>query len=117
MRKIFRISFICLLLTACGNTFYKTITTNEALELINNGAVIIDVRSEDEYNEGHIKDAINIPLDIIDTIDYDKDTPIIIYCLSGVRSMEAVNILKDKGFTTLYNLDGGLINWGNELEK
>ena len=116
MKKIISLLFICILLTACGSSF-QTITTNEAINLIDKGAVLIDVRTTEEYAEGHIKNAINIPLDQIDTINYPKDEVIIVYCASGIRSNEAANKLLDKGYTNLYNLDGGLLNWGGELEE
>ncbi len=118
MKKLFSLLIIVLLLCACENTSkYQTITTNEALEIIDKGAIVVDVRTVDEYNEGHIKDAVNIPLDIIDTIGYDHDQTLIVYCASGVRSLEAVNKLANMGYTSLYNLDGGLLNWGSELEE
>ena len=91
-------------------------TENEANELISNNAVIIDVRSSIEYESGHIVNAINIPVDNIGSVDYDKDTVIIVYCASGVRSDNAADALIDLGYTNVYNLDGGLINWGAELE-
>ena len=115
MKKIFSLFLICLLITACGDE-KRTITTNDAMELIDNGATIIDVRSKEEFDTGHIKDAINIPVDIIDTLSYDKNTTIIVYCASGVRSLQAFNELKKLGYTNVYNLDGGLLNWGGELE-
>lgn len=116
MKKIISLIVICLLLTACSEK-YKTITTNEALDLIENGAIVIDVRSDEEYKSGHIKGAINIPVDEIENITYDKDDTIILYCATGVRSANAVNILADMGYTSLYNLDGGLLNWGSDLEE
>ena len=87
------------------------------MELIDNGAIVIDVRTEEEYNGGHIKGAINIPVDKIETIAYDKDATLIIYCASGVRSKNAVEKLVSMGYTSLYNLDGGLLNWGSDLEE
>ena len=116
MRKIISLIIICLLLTACGNK-YETIDTNKALELIDSGAIIIDVRTKEEYDGGHIKGSINIPVDEIDKIDYDKDDTLIIYCATGIRSQNAINKLVDMGYTSLYNLDGGLLNWGSDLEK
>lgn len=115
MKKIFSLLFLLLLLTACTKK-YDTIDTNKALELISDGAIIIDVRTIEEYNEGHIKNSINIPLDKIDKITYDKDTTLILYCATGVRSKEAVKELSNMGYTSLYDLDGGLLNWGSELE-
>jgi len=116
MKKVFRGLLILFLLTACSKKF-QTITTNEALKLMEEGVTVIDVRTEDEFNLSHIKNAINIPLDEIMNIDYDKDTKLIIYCASGVRSQNAINQLIDLGYTSLYNLDGGLLNWGGEIEE
>lgn len=111
MKKIIILLISIFMLTACGNA-YRTIASNEAMSLIENGAIIIDVRTADEYNEGHIANSINIPVDNINEITYEKDTKIIVYCASGVRSANAAKALVDAGYTNVYNLDGGLINWG-----
>lgn len=116
MKKIFSLILICIMLTACGSK-YQLIDSNKAMTLIEDGAIVIDVREVDEYNTGYIEGAVNIPLGIIYTVDYNKDKPIIVYCASGMRSMEAAKQLYDMGYTNLYNLDGGLINWGFELVK
>ena len=114
MKKIFSLIVVCLLLTACGSG-YETITENEATPLIENNAVIIDVRSGVEFASGYIDGAINIPVDNIESVNYPKDTVIIVYCASGMRSTTAAEKLVDLGYTNVYNLDGGLINWGKEL--
>ena len=117
MKKIISLVVCILLLTACGNKEFEVIDTNKAQEIINGGAVLIDVRTSEEYNREHIPNAVNIPLDQIDTVAYDKDTKIIIYCQSGMRSRQAVQTLVDMGYTNLYDLDGGLLNWGGSLEE
>lgn len=117
MKKLIRMLLICFLLTACGKKLYETIDTNKAVDIINNGAVLIDVRTTDEFNREHITNAVNIPLEQIDTIGYDKDTTIIVYCQTGIRSKEAVEKLSNMGYTNLYDLDGGLLNWGGSLEE
>ena len=104
-----------LLLTACG-TKYEVINANKAKDLIENGAILIDVRTEEEYNKDHIEGSINIPLQNIEMIDYNKDDIIVLYCATGMRSGEAAKILTEKGYTRIYSLDGGLINWGFEGE-
>lgn len=116
-KKIISLIVCILLLTACSGNSYKTITENDANELILNNAVIIDVRSSEEYDTGHIEGAINIPVDNISSIDYDKETVIIVYCASGVRSANAAQTLIESGYKNVYNLDGGLINWGAALEE
>ena len=117
MKKIFSLIIILILLTACGNNKYTTIDTNRALELIDNGAIILDVRTVEEFNREHIPNAINIPLDQLDTVEFDKDSTIIVYCQSGMRSKEAVEKMAEMEYTSLYNLDGGLLNWGGDLEE
>ena len=114
MKKIISLIVCGLLLTACGSS-YQTIDSNKAMELIENDAIVIDVREVSEYDTGHIEDSINIPVNNIDSVDYDKDTVIIVYCASGMRSAEAAKKLISEGYTNVYNLDGGLINWGFEL--
>ena len=114
-KKLISLIVCVLLLTACGGNSYKTITENEATALIENDAVIIDVRNGSEFASGYIDGAINIPVDNISSIDYPKDTVIIVYCASGMRSAKAAETLIDLRYTNVYNLDGGLINWGAEL--
>jgi len=115
-KKIISLIVCVLLLTACDEKItYKTITENEATPLIENNAIVIDVRSVEEYNSGHIEDSVNIPVDNISSINYDKEQVIIVYCASGRRSANAAQKLIDLGYKKVYNLDGGLINWGDEL--
>ncbi len=74
-------------------------------ELVKNGAVIIDVRSPNEFKFGHIKDSLNIPLQSIasKTAHIDKNKVIITCCASGMRSASAKSVLKSKGYTTVHN--------------
>lgn len=82
------------------------------------GAVIIDVRSRDEYSQGHIPGAISIPGDEIDTISRtipDKSTPVFTYCLRGARSRNAVKALKAMGYINVINM-GGINKYKGEQE-
>ena len=116
-RTIFLICLICILLLTACDAGYQTITEREALPLIENNAILIDVRSGVEFASGYIDGAINIPVDYISSIEgsINKDVVIILYCASGMRSTEAAKTLVDLGYTNVYNLDGGLINWSGEL--
>lgn len=79
-------------------------------------AKLIDVRGADEFAEGHIDEAINIPLDQIDRISEevsDKETPLFVYCRSGRRSDMAVEQLKDFGYTNAQNI-GGILDYNPE---
>jgi rhodanese-related sulfurtransferase len=76
-------------------------------ELLHNGGVIVDVRSKGEYNSGHIKGSINIPLDQLSSNlkKFKKDQAIITCCASGMRSGAAKSLLKSKGFE--HTVNGG----------
>lgn len=72
-------------------------------------AVLLDVRTKEEYNESHIEQSINVPLQEIDGIENlipDKNTPIFAYCYSGSRSDSAVRFLKSHGYTQAVNIGG-----------
>jgi len=77
-------------------------------------AVLLDVRSPQEYKEGHLENSINIPLyDIsknIDNVISNKETTIIVYCQSGNRSKKAIEMLSKKEYKKLYNIIGGMDN-------
>jgi len=77
-------------------------------ELLKNGAVIIDVRTKGEYQNGHIKNSVNIPLDSLpaNLSKLKKDKAIITCCASGMRSASAKSILKSNGFTEVHNGGG-----------
>ncbi|MDD2674595.1 rhodanese-like domain-containing protein [Flavobacterium petrolei] len=88
-------------------------------ELIENGAIVIDVRSKAEYLAGHIKDSINIPVDTLRNNLFklkDKNQPIITCCASGMRSASAKSILKANGYTAVYN-GGGWSSLKNKIGR
>ncbi|MBQ2281741.1 MAG: rhodanese-like domain-containing protein [Kiritimatiellae bacterium] len=78
--------------------------------MIENNAILIDVRSEEEFAAGHIDGAINIPYDVIDEkieeISSDKTKPLYLYCRSGRRVGLAIDALQPMGYTNLHNLGG-----------
>lgn len=90
----------------------RRISPKKALELQKGGASIVDVRAPGEYSSGHIKGAVNIPLDNISRITgkISKNTDVIVYCLSGARSGSALRQLKSMGYTKVHNL-GGIGRW------
>lgn len=73
------------------------------------GAVLLDVRTEEEYRGGHIDGSINLPLDRITRIESvvkDKTAPLYVHCFSGSRSRQAVSYLKQMGYTNAMNIGG-----------
>lgn len=97
--KIILVFVLLLLLTGCGKSELDTI-------LESNNYIVIDVRTSEEYNEGHVKDSINIPYDEInEEIDLDNTKTLLVYCKSGVRSKIAYDKLKELGYS-VYDLGG-----------
>ncbi len=99
---------------------YVQISQNEAKELMkqNEGYVIVDVRTQEEYDAGHIPDAICIPNESIGTERPaelpDLDQMILVYCRSGRRSKEAAQKLYELGYGSVYEF-GGILDWTGEI--
>ena len=118
MRKKLFVIFLCVfLITACSSQQTKnTVNYVQAKEkIINEGAILLDVRTQEEYDSGHIDGALLLTLDNIDEntakdVIGDKNQIIIVYCRSGNRSSQAVNMLKNLGYTQVYDL-GSMSNW------
>jgi len=100
----------------------KKVTADEALAILKDqtNAVLLDVRTEAEFAEGHIEGAQQLAveelLDRTGELPADKSTPIVVYCRSGRRSALAVDQLAGLGYTTLYDL-GGINSWPYEVVK
>lgn len=135
MKRVWIISVVLLLLVLSGcaskshkseidgiaeNTDYRQISQEEAKEMmtIDDGHVIVDVRREDEYAEGHIPGAILIPNESIGSERPeqlpDSDQIILIYCRSGNRSKQAAVKLVDLGYTNIYEF-GGILDWTGDV--
>jgi len=120
-RNLIIITMTLLLVGCSNNILVKNINGNDADELINNNnAIIIDVRSRAEYESGHIKNSINIPIDTIDLNELEelvtsKDNNIIVYCASGGRSKNAAMTIANWGYVNVYDL-GSINNWEGEIE-
>lgn len=96
MKKYFILIIICFILSGCSNESSK----NELEELMKeNEYIIVDLRTEAEYNESHLVDAINIPYnEINENIDLDKGKTVFVYCKSGNRSSIAHDTLTILGY-------------------
>jgi rhodanese-related sulfurtransferase len=90
----------------------------DAVRLINEGAVLLDVRTQAEFDAGHILDARHVPQDQLasstETLKKYKDKVVIACCESGMRSGAAARVLQAQGFTKVVNLKGGLQAWRAE---
>lgn len=99
---------------------YRIVTPDEALSLMDDGALLIDVRTKEEYVTGHIPLSVLLPVDEIasgiEAIAPDKSANIIVYCRSGNRSKRAAYELIDLGYENVFDL-GGIISWPYDIEK
>lgn len=92
------------------------IEAGDAVKLINNDAVVVDIRSPDAFARGHIVNAKNIPADELDTkieqLSKYKGTPIVAVCDAGITTTKTVAKLRDSGFESVFGLKGGMAGWG-----
>ena len=128
MKKLVFLLLAVLLLTACGQdkennqgAVYVNITAEEAKQIMDTeeGYIILDVRTQEEYDQGHIPGAIVISHDEIaekaDEVLTDKDQLILVYSRSGRRSKIAAEALLELGYTNIKEF-GGIIDWPYEVE-
>ena len=109
--------------TTMGNKIsFQNITSDVAkTELDSDSSIILlDVRTQAEYDQGHIPNSALIPVDELENRAenelQDKNAKIIVYCRSGSRSLTACNILVSLGYTNVYNMLGGINGWTYETE-
>ena len=128
MKKLFFFFLAVMMLTACGQdkennqgAVYLNITAEEAKQIMDTeeGYIILDVRTQEEYDQGHIPGAIVISHEEItekaEEMLTDKNQLILVYCRSGRRSKIAAEALVELGYTNIKEF-GGIIDWPYETE-
>lgn len=127
IRRLLPVVLSMLLLSSCGtpdasSSGYRQISMDEAAGIMQNekNYIILDVRRPDEYAEGHIPGAINVPNEKIGTSEIselpDKSQLILVYCRSGNRSKQAAEKLVKLGYTNIVEF-GGINDWTGEIER
>ena len=129
MKKLLFLLLAVMLLTACGQAkendweaAYMNITAEEAKQIMDSedGYIILDARTQEEYDQGHIPGAIVISHEEIaekaEEVLTDKDQLILVYCRSGRRSKIAAEALVELGYTNIKEF-GGIIDWPYEVER
>ena len=101
--------------------FFKMPDINQELLVYDEtpDAILLDVRTEEEYGEGHIPGSKNIPLQSIDKVREltdNGDTPLFVYCRSGARSRQAAAFLGHMGYTQVRNM-GGIAAYQGKVER
>lgn len=110
-RSFFQLSFLLLvlslLLSACDSSAERKEITQQAWQMIDDGALVIDVRTPKEYSEGHLEGAPLIPFDNMDElvklIGNNKSQAVVLYCRSGHRAGVAQEALAELGYTNIFN--------------
>ena len=128
MKKLVFLLLTVMMLTACGQdkendqgAVYMNITAEEAKQIMDSeeGYIILDVRTQEEYDQGHIPGATQISHEEIaekaERVLTDKDQLILVYCRSGRRSKIAAEALVELGYTNIKEF-GGIIDWPYEVE-
>ena len=125
--------FIVIGLIACNNEnsskdsketdqgpVYQSISAEEAKEMMDEDAIVLDVRTQEEYDQGHIEGALLLPLSDIQmgelSLLEDKDQVLLVYCRSGNRSESAAKLLIEEGYRQVYDF-GGIIDWPYDIVK
>ena len=111
-------SFVAL----AGNTV--SISPQALVDSANSDWLILDVRSAEEYNQGHVPGAMNVSHDLLsknlsEIIEF-KDKPVVVYCRSGFRAGKAIKILRNNDFSQVKHLEGDMLKWqdlGFDIEK
>ena len=128
MKKLIFLFLAVMMLAGCGQAkendreaAYMNITAEEAKQIMDSetGYIILDVRTQEEYDQGHIPGAIVISHEQIaekaEEVLTDKDQLILVYCRSGRRSKLAAQILAELGYTNIKEF-GGILDWPYEVE-
>ena len=119
MKKVIALLGSVLLLAGCSSSSSAVdLSVSEfSSKVAEAGIITLDVRTPGEFNEGHIAGAILVDFQSgnfeSEIATLDKSKTYAVYCRSGSRSGQAVKIMSDAGFTNLYNLNGGVIDWAN----
>jgi len=97
--------------------YSETDPAGAVLMMNHEDALVVDVREDSEFKEGHILSARHLPLGTLDKrlgeLETHKDKPVLVYCRSGQRSARACGILRRAGFQNVTNLKGGIMAWQN----
>ena len=119
---ILSFAFVFLVILLLMDTFkrrllgFKEVEPSEMVRRMNHeDAVVLDVREDQEYADGHIVNALHIPVGVLDKrldeLQAHKDKGIIVYCRSGDRAARASVTLRKQGFNNVFKLNGGILAW------
>jgi rhodanese-related sulfurtransferase len=119
MKKVIVLIASVLVLAGCSSSSSTNdLSVSEfSNKVAETGVITLDVRTPGEFNEGHIEGALLVDFQSgnfeNEIASLDKSKTYAVYCRSGSRSGQAVKVMSEAGFTNIYNLNGGVIDWAN----
>ena len=115
MKKIYLALILLLSFDLVSAELWNVEQLKEAISELDHKPVLLDVRTQSEYNDGHIRDAINISHDQIlkrpQLVAEYKDSQIVVFCRSGVRAGKVIEMLEGLGFKEIIDIDGDMLAW------
>ncbi len=115
MKKFLLLLLLLLMSAELSAAGYKNIGSREAKELLakNSAVFLLDVRTPDEYRQGHIQGGVLIPINELErrVNEVPRNRPVLVYCAVGSRSNAAAGLLSGKGFKEIFNMQDGIMGW------
>lgn len=110
---------IALLAIKPAGASVKVVDVAGVQKAVSDGVRVVDVRSQGEFEGGHIAGSQNVPLDQFQSVasQWDKSAPVLVYCQTGARSAEAVSMLEQLGFKSILHFNKGIVGWTGALEQ
>ena len=115
MKRIYLALILLLSFDALSAELWSVAQLQKAIGKSDHKPVLLDVRTQSEYNDGHIQDAINIPHDQLlkepQLVSVYKDSQMVVFCRSGVRAGKVIEMLEGLGFKEIIDIDGDMLAW------
>ena len=115
MKRIYLALILLMSFDALSAELWSVAQLQKAISKSGHKPVLLDVRTQSEYNDGHIQDAINIPHDQIlkepQLVSAYKDSQMVVFCRSGVRAGKVIEMLEGLGFKKIIDIDGDMLAW------
>ena len=115
MKRIYLALILLMSFDALSAELWSVAQLQKAISKSDHKPVLLDVRTQSEYNDGHIQDASNIPHDQIlkepQLVSAYKDSQVVVFCRSGVRAGKVIEMLEGLGFKEIIDIDGDMLAW------
>ena len=115
MKRIYLALILLMSFDALSAELWSVAQLQKAISKSGHKPVLLDVRTQSEFNDGHIQDAINIPHDQLlkepQLVSAYKDSQMVVFCRSGVRAGKVIEMLEGLGFKEIIDIDGDMLAW------